>query len=209
MIFKGLRRFAPFLTTIALLYSPALAQQAAPARPPVDVLSASNLPADAVPFYDNEPTHPALSLTPDKSELVHLDREAGTIIVGNPEHLSVLLEGTQNLVLVGKEPGATYFSVLDDEGKVIMQRHVLVAAPREHYIRVRRSCAGSSDENCRETSVFYCPDMCHKVSVSGETSGKLAGGQQGAPQDMTQATGAEIAPQDQQAPGSTEPAQAQ
>lgn len=110
-------------------------------------------------------THPPLTLTPDKSHLLRLDRAAGTIIVGNEAHLGVLLDTPQTAVLVPRAPGATYFTVLDGNRNVIMQRHVLVAAPEEHYIRIRRSCANAA-AGCRETSVYYCPEMCHEVAIT-------------------------------------------
>lgn len=189
MSFFSPRPLVPVFTAILLLAAPAMAQQAVNARPPVDVLSATSLPDDASPMYDSEPTHPSLNLTPDRSEIVALDREAGTVIVGNPAHLSILLETNKNLVLVGKAPGATYFTVLDDEGRVVMQRHVIVAAPKEQYIRVRRSCAAAGGDNCQETSVFYCPDMCHNVSISTDAAQPAAQQDtQEALQDMTQAT---------------------
>lgn len=121
--------------------------------------------------YNSEAhTHPALKLTPDKSELVRLDKPAGSIIIGNPNHLSILADTSKTLVLVPRAPGATHFTVLDMDGAVLMQRHVIVASPKEKYLRVRRSCAGSDDDNCQQTSVFYCPDMCHEIIMGSEDS---------------------------------------
>jgi Flp pilus assembly secretin CpaC len=113
---------------------------------------------------DLETTHPMLRLTPDKSELVHLDRNAISVVVGNPSHLSVLLDTPNMLVLVPRAPGATYFTVLDEAGEVIMQRHVIVGSPKKNYVRIRRSCANGA-EGCRATSVYFCPDMCHEIDV--------------------------------------------
>lgn len=112
-------------------------------------------------------THPAIRMTPDKSELVRLDRDAASVIVGNPEHISVLLDTPRLLVVVPRGPGASYFTVLDQNRDIIMQRHVIVASPKEKYVRVRRSCAVSDAQGlaCAETSVYYCPDMCHEISM--------------------------------------------
>lgn len=137
----------------------------------------------------SDPTHPPVRLTPDKSELVRLKREAGSVVVGNPAHVSVLMDTPQLAVLVPKSPGATYITFLDDDGGVIMSRHIIVAAPSEKYIRVRRACINSSDENCASTSVFYCPDMCHEIRISGESSedgqGDMGSGA-GGPDDMAE-----------------------
>ncbi|HEU4839206.1 MAG TPA: pilus assembly protein N-terminal domain-containing protein [Micavibrio sp.] len=142
------------------------AQPAQDLMPPVTTQSAAT-PTEAL---DSE-THPALNLTPDKSELVRLDREASSIVVGNPSHISVLLDAPRLAVVIPRSPGATYFTVLDKDGNVIMQRHVIVAAPKKNYVRVRRSCSGSDgSSNCQPTSVYFCPDMCHEIG-SGEGAG--------------------------------------
>lgn len=126
------------------------------------------MPAQAaLSEIDIDETHPPVKLTPDKSELIHLDKAASSIIVGNPLHLSVVMDNTKLLILVPKEPGATHMTILDAEGNIIMQRHVLVASPQKKYVRIRRSCAG--DSSCEETSVYYCPGICHKVLLNTDT----------------------------------------
>jgi Flp pilus assembly secretin CpaC len=147
--------------TIAAQAQPA-AQPAQDLMPPVTTQSAAT-PTETL---DSE-THPALNLTPDKSELVRLDREASSIVVGNPSHISVLLDAPRLAVVIPRSPGATYFTALDKDGNVIMQRHVIVAAPKKNYVRVRRSCSGASGNDCQPTSVYFCPDMCHEIG-SGE-----------------------------------------
>lgn len=107
-------------------------------------------------------TAPPIHLTPDKSEILRLKTEAGSIVVGNPAHLSILADTTKTLVLVPKAPGATHFSVLDKKGRLIMQRHVIIAGPQEHYIRIKKTCTEDAD-GCQATSVYYCPDVCHEI----------------------------------------------
>lgn len=112
-------------------------------------------------------THSILRLTPDRTELIDLDADAQSIIVGNPAHASVLMDSPRKLLVVPKSPGATHFSVLGKSGDVIMQRHVIVASQKEKYVRIRRSCA-NGNRDCRPTSVYYCPDTCHEVLVDNE-----------------------------------------
>jgi Flp pilus assembly secretin CpaC len=119
---------------------------------------------------DISATHPILRLTPDKTEMVTLDRDAQSVVVGNPDHASVLMENPRLLLFVPRKAGATHVSILDREGNIIMQRHVIVSAPREKYVRIRRSCANASRQgDCKPVSVYYCPDMCHEVSVDANT----------------------------------------
>lgn len=115
-----------------------------------------------------EETHPALYLTPDKSEIIRLDRDAAAIIVGNPAHLSVLMDSPRLLIAVPAQPGATHFTVLDFDGGIIMQRHVIVGAPKKKYVRIRRICNVTAS-NCAPTSIYYCPNACHQISVMQET----------------------------------------
>ncbi|WP_435641200.1 pilus assembly protein N-terminal domain-containing protein [Micavibrio aeruginosavorus] len=121
------------------------------------------------------PTHPQLSLTPDKTEILRLDQDAGTIIVGNPNQLSVVMETPRSLLLVPRQPGSTFLRILDPEGKVMMQRHIAVATAAKSYVRIRRSCNGMG--GCEETSVYYCPDTCHAVDLvtTNAGSGSIAG----------------------------------
>lgn len=107
---------------------------------------------------------PPLRLTPDKPHIVNLDRNAVNILVGNGDHLRAVPDTNKTVVLIPKRPGSTYFQAVDAQGKIIMQRHVIVAAPQSQYIRVRRACV-NGDQNCREFTVYHCPDMCHEVSV--------------------------------------------
>lgn len=162
---------------------------AAPA-PPIDVLPAKSAETKGVYFDVNAITHPQIDLTPDKSELVRLEGDAASIIIGNPAHLSIMAESSKLLVLVPRSAGATYFTVLNARGEVVMQRHVIVASPKEKYIRVRRSCTGSSNEKCQETSVYYCPDMCHQIILADPQNGS-GGGSSG-----NSNAGADTAPSD-------------
>lgn len=117
-------------------------------------------------------THPPIRLTPDKSELIRLDEKAGSVIIGNPNHVSVLAESGETLVLVPKQAGATYVTVLNLEQQVIMSRHIIVASPQKKYVRIRKSCAGGGD-NCQPLSVYYCPDMCHEIVMGGEQNAPM------------------------------------
>lgn len=110
-------------------------------------------------------THPILHLTPDRSEIVHLDEPVGSVIVGNPNHVNVLVDSAQRLIVVPRAQGATYVTIMNQKGEVIMQRHIIVAAERKNYIRIRRGCSGG---DCQPTSVYYCPDNCHEIRMDEE-----------------------------------------
>lgn len=131
--------------------------------------------AEEPPILEDQETQdaaetPPLRLTPDKPHVIHLERNAVNILVGNGDHLRAVPDTNKTVVLIPKRPGSTYFQALDAQGKIIMQRHVIVAAPQSQYIRVRRACI-NGDTSCREFTVYHCPDMCHEVSVMNAERG--------------------------------------
>lgn len=159
--------------TIILSDTSAQAQQAAGSNiSQIDIIPAKSVQnAPELLENNNNVTHSILNLTPDKSELVRLEKDAASVVIGNPAHVSVLAENSKLLVFIPREPGATYVSVLGQDGNIIMQRHVVVGRAKDNYVRIRRSCAGSDNESCQQTQTFYCPDMCHSISGASEESG--------------------------------------
>ncbi len=167
------RRTLPLIlfAAVALPALPAFAQATLQPAPGGSFMPPAGAPSDAsVSVGQDNDTYPALTLTPDKSELIRLDQDAGSIIVGNPAHLSAILDTARTVLLVPRAPGSTYFTVLDAQRKVIMQRHVFVDAPADKYIRIRRNCSLGRN-GCQPTSVYYCPDICHEVAVQQVSSG--------------------------------------
>lgn len=153
----------------------------------VEILTASQAHQRKIAHPSKNITHEAIKLTPDKSEIIKLDRPAATVIVGNPNHVSVLAESSNTLILVAKAPGATHFAALDNQGNVIMARHIIVASPQKKYIRIRRSCA--TTENCQPTQVYYCPDMCHEIILdTAKTTTDSASATEDATSDLAAAT---------------------
>jgi len=170
------QKFLPSLASAALLLAcsafiaPASAQSqannaAAPSAATLDI-PVSNANETGAAFDNDEITHPPLRLTPDKSSILMLDRSAGSIIIGNPAHLNIMADSANRLIVVPRAPGASFFTVLDKDGGLLMQRHVIVASPKEKYLRVRNTCGAGQD--CQPTSIYYCPDMCHEI-ISSET----------------------------------------
>ncbi len=144
----------------------------APIAQAADIIPAKTLTAGAAnveavtPDLPQAAAYPMIRITPDKLELVHFDQDAVSVLVGNSKHLNVVLDTPRTAVLVPREPGSTSFTALNAKGEIIMERHVIIASPKKDYVRVRRSCANAeSGKSCQEYSVFFCPDMCHKVAV--------------------------------------------
>ena len=134
-------------------------------------------------FSVDEETHPPLRLTPDRSEIIELDKSVNRVIIGNEVHINVMLDTAKRLIIVPRIPGATFFSVLDGEGNIIMQRHVVVANPKEKYVRVRQPCRGT--DACMPIRMYYCPEMCHEIAIVGEDGTMFSGSITGAEEETT------------------------
>lgn len=116
-------------------------------------------------------TDAPIRLTSDKTEILRLPAPAGSVMVGNPKHLGALVDSPTTLVLVPREPGSSFLTVLDGSGQTLVARHVIVGGPKSRYLRVRQNCAGDAS-NCQAMTTYYCPDMCHPIvaDVEGATS---------------------------------------
>lgn len=173
---RGLNTMEPSAgETADVLPPPPVAKQTditAPRLIPAETTSSDIVPSmgnhmmgDSALTKQDSDEAPPLRITSDKAEVIQLDRDAVNIVVGSDKNLRVVPDTNRTLILIPKQPGSTYFKALDNQGKVIMQRHVIVGSPKNEYIRIRRACVNGAD-GCKEYSVYYCPDMCHEVSVS-------------------------------------------
>jgi len=104
----------------------------------------------------------AIRLTPDRTKILRLRESAASVIVANPVHATVSLDSPRLLILMPREPGTTSFTVLNAEGKVLLERSIIVSAVQPQYVRVRRVCGNASD--CEASNYYYCPDGCFEVT---------------------------------------------
>ena len=95
----------------------------------------------------------------DQATMLRLERAAAEIVVGNPSIADVAVQSGKVLVLTGKSFGETNLIVLDAQGKVIINRRVVVQEPRGGYVTVYR---GSQ----RET--LHCAPACETPLMIGD-----------------------------------------
>lgn len=126
-------------------------------------------PASA-PASTSDVDNEVIRITPDSSKIVHLDQDAASVIVNNPRNIGVALDNPRLLVIMPKQPGTTFFTVLNASGKTIMERRVIVTGTQKKYIRVRRMCGNNSD-GCAPSSYYYCPDGCYEVNPVAPVEG--------------------------------------
>lgn len=144
-----------------------------------------------------------LRVTPDKTAMVRLNADAASVVVTNPAHAVVQLESPRLLVIMPREPGTTGLTVLDRNGKVILQKNIIVSAAQPRYVRVRRAC-GQQDPACVPSAYFYCPDGCYEVTpVAGDGTMPEAPLVSGSAPDVTPPQEGQAIPQELPADPST------
>ena len=98
----------------------------------------------------------------DQAMMLRLERAAAEIVVGNPSIADVSVQSSKVLVLTGKSFGETNLIVLDAQGKIIINRRVVVQEPRGGYVTVYQGSA-------RQT--LYCAPNCETPLVIGDAPG--------------------------------------
>jgi Pilus formation protein N terminal region len=95
----------------------------------------------------------------DQATLVRLDRQAAEIVVGNPSIADVAIQNGKTLVVTGKSFGETNLIVMDADGKVFVNRRLIVQEPRSGFVTVYRG-------NARQT--LHCAPYCTPPLVIGD-----------------------------------------
>lgn len=116
-----------------------------------------------------------LRLTPDKTHVLRLERDAASVIVANPEHAGVMLDSPRLLIIMPRQPGTTSFTVLDARGESLLEKTVIVSAVQQdkQYVRIRRMCDGN-DNSCVPSANYYCPDGCYEISTVVSDGGAVS-----------------------------------
>lgn len=109
-------------------------------------------------------TEGTINVAPDKPEILRLDQEAASVIVGSPKYASVTLDSPTTLLIMPRAQGATSLTVLNKEGEIIMERRLIVGGPQDKYVRIRRACTAEM-AGCMPSQLYYCPDGCSEVSL--------------------------------------------
>ena len=127
------------LTSLATLTgSAAASESAAPqgankSMPTTGSPSASKPPPvvkyDSIVAYDmplaNE-TVSMLRLTPNRSKIIHMDKDVASVKVNDPSLLFVLVNGSRQFNVLAKDKkGFAFYTAYDKQGRVVEERYVL------------------------------------------------------------------------------------
>lgn len=93
----------------------------------------------------------------DQTQLLHLGKPMGSIIIGNPEVATVAVHDNHTLLLTGLAFGTTNLIVLDSIGRTIHTSQLLVS---------ERSDTGSlTIARGQDTNTYACSDKCRPVKT--------------------------------------------
>ncbi len=124
----------------------------------------------AVAFIGAVPAAAAETMTVviDKSQMVRLARDAAVVMIANPEVADVAIESPRLVFVLGRGPGVTSLSILDDDGKTMVRTDVIVVPNSQGYVTMHRATAEFT---------FLCAPRCAQVETPGVgASGKSGGG---------------------------------
>ncbi len=93
----------------------------------------------------------------DQTQLLHLGKPMGSIIIGNPEVATVAVHDNHTLLLTGLTFGTTNLIVLDSIGRTIHTSQLLVS---------ERSDTGSlTIARGQDTNTYACSDKCRPIKT--------------------------------------------
>lgn len=104
----------------------------------------------------------------NKTEILRLPADAGTVIVGNPEIADVSIHAANTIFVVGKGYGETNLIILDKNGNTMMSSDIQVITPQsQNQVRIFNSGQG------RQT--FNCGPNCNPSPTLGDSQAFIEG----------------------------------
>ena len=115
----------------------------------------------------------AIAVEVGKSRLLRLkeDQKAAVVFVGNPSVADVVLERQGVLFVLGRQPGETDVWILDDDGKELMHRPLVVTAVTSRHVTIHRGGPQIGQEQ-----TLSCGPRCTNVVTPRGTGTGFAGG---------------------------------
>ena len=101
-----------------------------------------------------------MSVTADQSALLHLDRPAKTVIVGNPAIAEAQLVNERTIYVLGRMFGITNIIAIDAEGGEVANTGVTVGAAQNRQVTVYRGPAGQRN--------LACAPHCERMVMPGD-----------------------------------------
>jgi hypothetical protein len=113
----------------------------------------------APPFPGRAENPRSLDVPIDEVRLIHLEKDATQVIVGNPSIADVSAQNARLLVVTGKSYGATNVIALDGDGRAILNTRLGVAPNDNQLVTVYRGTLRQS---------LHCTPDCQRMLVIGD-----------------------------------------
>ena len=115
---------------------------------------------DEIGDFDYEERRQDIVVVPiDNSTMVELERNAATIVVGNPSIAEVSVQKGNLLFVLGRNFGTTNVIALDSNNKQIADIPVSVTTTMPHHMTLYRGAGQSS---------FTCAPRCERSLIPGD-----------------------------------------
>lgn len=100
-----------------------------------------------------------LKVATDQARVLKIDRQAETVIIGNPSIVDVTIHDATTLVLTGRSYGVTNLVVLDGRGDPIIDEQVIVTSNEAGTVRVYRQA---------QRVTYACSPECEPTVTIGD-----------------------------------------
>ena len=112
-----------------------------------------------------------MNIIVDKVHIVRLNRDAGVVMIANPNIADVAVESPRLIFVIGRKPGETNLYVLDGNGRQLLHKDLVVRANPERHVTVHRAT---------QEVTFSCAPRCAQVvtpgaAVAEQTDGAAGG----------------------------------
>ncbi len=117
-----------------------------------------------------------MNILVNQSQIVRLSRDAGVVMIANPEIADVAIESPRLVFVLGRNPGETNLKIVDVDGKSMVSADVIVRPNAERHVTVNRG---------PEEITYSCVPRCARVKtpwVEGDSKsggGSAGGGAEG------------------------------
>ena len=111
---------------------------------------------------ETDGSHEALNVIVDRAKVLRIDKDADTVIVGNPAIVDATVQDSRTIILTGRSYGVTNLIVLDDAGNPVVDETVVVQNHETNTVRIYRRAV-------RET--LACSPVCESTLTIGDDNG--------------------------------------
>jgi Flp pilus assembly secretin CpaC len=118
----------------------------------------------------DEPTHAAqndMRVDFDQTQVVRLDREAKTVLVGNPAIADAQMVDPKTVYVLGRMFGQTNIVALDSNGTEVLNTRVTVGVSNSSVVTLYRGAQGQR--------TLACSPRCERTLTQGDSEFKTVG----------------------------------